>query len=79
VIAGFNKPAADVLGLSPPDVGRALSDIAARAGLRRLEQQCSEVITVGVEVQGRFRDGGKQFVVRYHPTGEAIARSPAPC
>jgi PAS domain S-box-containing protein len=67
VIAGFNKAAADVLGLSPSDIGRASRDISVLAGLPRLEQQCSQVITGGVESRADFREGDKWFVVRITP------------
>jgi PAS domain S-box-containing protein len=67
VIACFNKAAADVLGLSPSDIGRASRDISVLAGLPRLEQQCSLVIAGGVESRADFRDGDKWFVVRISP------------
>jgi PAS domain S-box-containing protein len=67
MIACFNKAAADVLGLSPLDIGRASRDISVLAGLPRLEQQCSQVITGGVESRADFRDGDKWFVVRISP------------
>lgn len=67
VIAGFNKAAADVLGFSPSDIGRASRDIAVLAGLPRLEQQCSQAITGGVESRADFREGDKWFVVRISP------------
>src|SRR5712692_2644168 len=67
MIACFNRAAADVLGLSPSDIGRAPGDISVLAGLPRLEQQCSQVITGGVESRVDFRDGDKWFVVRISP------------
>ena len=67
LIAGFNDAAADVLGLSASDVGRASRDITALAGLPRLEQQCSEVVSGGVESRTDFRDGERWFVVRMSP------------
>jgi PAS domain S-box-containing protein len=66
-IAGFNKAAADVLGLSPSDIGRASRDVTVLAGVPRLEQQCSEAITRGVASRTDFRDGDKWFVVRISP------------
>ena len=66
-IACFNKAAADVLGLSPSDIGRASRDISVFAGFPRLEQQCSQVITGGVESRADFHDGDKWFVVRISP------------
>ena len=79
VIAGFNKAAADVLRLSPPDVGRASRDILVLAGLPRLEVQCSQVIANGVESRADFRDGDRCFVIRISPFKEAIARLSARC
>ena len=66
-IAGFNEAAADVLGLSLSDIGRASRDITVLAGVPRLEQQCSEAITRGVASRTDLRDGGKWFVVRISP------------
>jgi PAS domain S-box-containing protein len=71
VIAYFNKAAADVLGLSPLDIGRASRDIPVLAGLPRLEERCSQVIAGGVESQAEFRDGDKRFVVRISPYANA--------
>jgi hypothetical protein len=66
-IAGFNKAAADVLDLSPSDIGRASRDTSVLAGLPRLEERCSQVITSGVESRADFRDRDKWFVVRISP------------
>ncbi len=66
-IACFNKAAADVLGLSPSDIGRASHEISVFAGFPRLEQQCSQVVTGGVECRADFREGDKWFVVRISP------------
>ena len=67
MIAGFNKAAADVLRLSPSDIGRASRDISVLAGLPRLEEQCGQVIASGVESRADFRDGDKWFVMRISP------------
>lgn len=67
MIAGFNKAAADVLRLSPSDIGRASRDISVLAALPRLEEQCSQVIANGVESRVDFLDGGKWFVMRISP------------
>jgi PAS domain S-box-containing protein len=67
MIACFNKVAADVLGLSPSDIGRAPRDISVLAGLPRLEEQCSQAIASGVESRADFRDGNKWLVVRISP------------
>jgi PAS domain S-box-containing protein len=65
-IACFNR-AAEGLGLSPSDIGRACGDVAALAGSPRLQQQCRQVITGGVASRADFRDGDKWFVVRISP------------
>src|SRR5262245_39465261 len=67
VLVCFNKAAADVLRLSPSDVGRSSRDISVLAGLPRLEEQCSQVIASGVETRADFRDGDKWFVTRISP------------
>lgn len=67
MIACFNKMAAEVLGLSPSDIGRAPRDISVLAGLPHLEEQCSQVIASRVESRADFRDGDKWFVVRIAP------------
>ena len=66
-MAAFNQAAADALGLSLPDIGRALRDISVLARVPRLEQYCAEVITGGVESRIDFRDGEAWFVVRISP------------
>jgi signal transduction histidine kinase len=66
-IAGFNKAAADVLRLSPFDIGRACRDISVLAGLPRLEEQCSQVIASGAASQADFHDGDKWFVTKISP------------
>jgi signal transduction histidine kinase len=70
MIAGFNKAAADVLGLSPSDIGRASRDISVLAGLPRLEEQCSQVIASGVQSRADLRDGGRWFVMGISPFKE---------
>jgi PAS domain S-box-containing protein len=66
-IACFNEAAADVLGLSPSDIGRETRDTAVFAGFTRLEQQCGQVIAGGVDSRIDLRDGDRWFVVRISP------------
>jgi len=66
-IAGFNKAAADVLDLSPSDIGRAAGDISLLRDLPRLEEQLGQVITSGAESRADVRDREKYFVVRISP------------
>ena len=70
--AYFNRPAAEVLGLSPLDIGRVCRDVPALAGLPRLEELCGQVTSSGVESRVDFRSGDKRFVVRIcpYPTGD---------
>ncbi len=70
MIAGFNKAAADVLGLSPSDIGRTPCDISVLAGLPRLEEQCSQVIASGVQSRADLRDGDRWFVMGISPLKE---------
>ena len=67
IVTCFNKAAADVLGLSPSDIGRASREVSVLAGLPHLEQQCRQVITSGVESRADFRDGDRWFVIRISP------------
>ena len=67
MIAGFNKAAADMLRLSPSDIGRASRDDSVLASLPRLEEQCSQVIASGVESRADFRDGDRCFVMGISP------------
>jgi PAS domain S-box-containing protein len=63
-VAGFNKMAADTLGLSSVDIGRAPTKHPVLARLSRLEEQCNQVIAEGVGTSANFRHGEKWFVVR---------------
>ena len=67
IIAGFNEAATDVLGLSPSDVGRASRDVSVLAGVPRLDQQCSEAMTSGLQSRADFHTGDRWFVVRISP------------
>jgi PAS domain S-box-containing protein len=67
MIAFFNKAAADVLGLSPSDIGRSSRDIPVLARVPRLEERCGQVIATGVDFRVDCRDGDKWLVVRISP------------
>ena len=75
MIAGFNTAAADVLRLSPSDIGRASRDISVLGGLPRLEEQCSQVIASGVESRADFRNGDRCFVTRISPYTQGDRRA----
>jgi signal transduction histidine kinase len=77
MIAGFNKAAADVLRLSPSDLGRASRDISVLAGVPHLNEQCSQVIASGVASRAEFRDGDRWFVIRIAPLGEGDRQAAA--
>ena len=66
-IGCFNKAAAYVFDLSTADIGRPCRDTPVFAGLRHLEQQCSEALESGTESRVDFRDGDRWFVVRVSP------------
>jgi PAS domain S-box-containing protein len=66
-IAYFNRAAADVLGLLPSDMGRAPREVPALAGLPRLEERCTQVMTLGVETRADVRDRDRWFIVRVSP------------
>ena len=66
-IACFNKAAANLLGLSPSDIGRAPHDIPVIAGLPRMEERCAEVIATGLDARVDFREADRWFVVRISP------------
>lgn len=66
-VGSFNRAAADALGLSREDIGRALPDILAFSSLPQLPQCCAAVITGGVESRIDFREGEASFAVRVSP------------
>src|SRR5262249_3437468 len=66
-IAAFNRAAVGALGLSLSDIGRTARDRSVLAGLPRLEQYCSQVISSGVESRIDFRDEDAWFAVRISP------------
>src|SRR5262245_45907711 len=66
-MAAFNQAAADALGLSLSDIGRASRDVAVLADLPGLEQYCIEVITSGADSRVDLRDEETWFDVRISP------------
>jgi signal transduction histidine kinase len=66
-MAAFNQAAADALGLSLSDIGRASRDIDVLAGLPRMEHHCSEVIASGVQSRIELRGEETWFDVRISP------------
>jgi PAS domain S-box-containing protein len=74
-VAGFNRAAAEVLGMVQTDVGQAATDVASLAVMPRLSQHCREVVTSGVEDRVDLREGDRWFVVRISPHRAADGRS----
>jgi len=74
MIAGFNEAAAEVLRLSPYDIGRTSRDISVLAAVPGLEEQCGQVIASGVESRADFRYGDKWFVMRIFPYTQGECR-----
>jgi signal transduction histidine kinase len=66
-MAAFNQAAADVLGLSRSDIGRASRDVAVLAGWAGLEQCCIEVITSRADSRIDIRNEETWFDVRISP------------
>jgi signal transduction histidine kinase len=66
-IAGFNRAAADALGLTPSDSGAAFGGSALLALWPRVEEQCSRVIADGLESRADLRDRDRWYVVRIAP------------
>src|SRR5262245_9309295 len=73
VLMCFNR-AADVLRLSPSDIGRTLRDVSIFGGSPRLEEHCRQVIASGVGSRVDFHDGQKGFVVSISPYAETDRR-----
>ena len=67
IIACFNRAAADVLGLSPLDVGRSPRTISILSSLPDLDRWCAEVISTEVLTQHDIRISDKSFIVRITP------------
>jgi signal transduction histidine kinase len=67
MVAGFNKAAAEVLRLSPSDLGRASRDMSVLAGVPGLEERCSQVMASGAGTRADFRAGDRWFVVGISP------------
>jgi signal transduction histidine kinase len=66
-MAAFNQAAANALGLSRSDIGRASRDVAVLALLPGLEQYCIEVIASGADSRVDLRDEETWFNVRISP------------
>jgi PAS domain S-box-containing protein len=66
-ISYFNKAAAEVLGLSSSDTGRASRGIPVLAAMPHLEKHCSDIIAGGAESRANLRHGERWFIVRISP------------
>jgi PAS domain S-box-containing protein len=67
IVACFNRAAADVLSLAPPDIGRSPRAISFLSGLQKLERWCGEVISTEVPTQHDIRVADRSFIVRIAP------------
>ena len=75
-VIGFNRAAAEVLGLTGSDLGRQPVEVAAVFGTNGLNRHCQDVLAAGVESRMDLRDGDRSFVVRispYRPSGGPIS------
>ena len=77
MIAGFNKAAADVLRLSPADIGRAPRNIPVLAGMPRLKSNAARSSQAAWNPEPIFATGTGASLCGYPPSKEAIARSSA--
>jgi PAS domain S-box-containing protein len=67
IVACFNRAAADVLSLAPPDIGRSPRAISFLSGLQNLDWWCEEVISTEVPTQHDIRVADRSFIVRIAP------------
>jgi PAS domain S-box-containing protein len=70
-IGYFNNAAGDDLGLAPSDIGHRCHEVAALVDLKRLEQQCSQVMADGIVLKADFCGDHGSFVVRISPFMQA--------
>jgi PAS domain S-box-containing protein len=66
-VARFNRAAADVLSLTPSDMGRRACDLQALTGLPELEQMCRHAMVDGEPSRREMRNGDRWFLVRVAP------------
>lgn len=66
-IAGFNRAAADALGLTPSDVGRVPCNVRALNDVKDLEKVCSQVFADAAPSQREIRNGDRWFILRVAP------------
>src|SRR5690348_5408987 len=67
ILSRFNRAASDVLGLTPSDIGRPPSAIAALADLKDLEKLCVQVIADETPIRRDIRIGDRRFLLRIAP------------
>jgi PAS domain S-box-containing protein len=67
ILTRFNRAASEILSLTPSDIGRVPSAIAALADLEDLEKLCAQVITDETPIRRDIAIGDRRFVVRVAP------------
>jgi PAS domain S-box-containing protein len=67
LLAWFNAAAANVIGLSPSDVGQSSGTVPPLSDVPRLGQRCGQAINSGVVSRIDFHDGERWFVVQVSP------------
>lgn len=66
-VAGFNRAAAEALGVNQSDVGRRTCNMQALAGAQEIEQACTQVMVDGVPSRRDIRNGDRWFLLHIAP------------
>jgi PAS domain S-box-containing protein len=66
-VTGFNRAAADVVGVIPSDVGRQPRSLRTLADFPEIEKLCIQVMADGVASRHDLRNGDRWFLVRISP------------
>jgi PAS domain S-box-containing protein len=66
-VVRFNRAAADVLGLTPSEIGRLPCDSGALKDVKELEKLCAQVFDEATPCRREIRTGDRRFVLRLAP------------
>jgi PAS domain S-box-containing protein len=66
-IACFNRAAAELFGLTGPDIGRSPDNVSCLQAAAQLKEWCEQVIATGAARRYDFNHADKSFVVRIAP------------
>ena len=66
-VTRFNRAAADVLGVSPSDIGRQTCNMQALTDVPDIDQLCMQVMVDGVPSRHELHYGDRWFLVRISP------------